>query len=205
LLILGSLVGGGLRRPSLAVIGTFWIGLVTSGALPLPVWAVVSGLAALVLLMLLARSGRVVLLLFLGSTFLLGVLRSPEACWKRIEGVGSGGRQDEFPCIVGVRTSSFLPVWGEPAKVRVESVAVGYAWLENKQVYLRGPDLGQVLSIDPNRASILMGGILRGAMNAKGLWGRWRPNLSPIPPKARDTFPVFGIGSGTSSRRPAMI
>jgi competence protein ComEC len=133
------------RRPSIAVLVVFWSGLVTAGGMPLAPWLLVGTVAALAVLMSAVRSGRIAPALFLGAVFLLGVLRSPEAGWKS-GGSVSGNRVHEFPCVVTVAKSSLLPVWGEPARVRVEKVAVGYAWLEGKQVYLRGPNLADVFA-----------------------------------------------------------
>jgi competence protein ComEC len=154
-----------LRRPAIGLIGAFWTGLVLAGALPLGLWVWTAVLVSLVALTLLAGNPRRWYLLFLGCTVVLGVLRSPEARWNRVQCSHRSGGLGKSPCIIKVRQASPLPVCGEPVKVRVESVAVGFGWLAGESVFLRGPGVCRALS--------------GGATTALGTFYPPRPRLNP--------------------------
>jgi competence protein ComEC len=154
-----------LKRPSVALICAFWTGLVASGNLPLPLEVLVVVFAILVAVLLIARPRRVAVIVFLAGVFLLGVLRSPEAAWNCLEPVKPAPGRNKFPCILKVSASSWLPVCGERVRVRVEDVSVGYTWLEGRDVYLMGPNLGRAFS--------------DGMATAIGTFYAPRPRLNP--------------------------
>jgi competence protein ComEC len=103
--------------------------------------------------------------LFLACFALLGLLRSPDAHWNRLRVPRPPLGEDKFPCVVRVRTTFPFLLGGEKARVRVDSVAAGYAWLEGRYVLLRGPGIAGALG--------------DGTATVRGTFYYPRPRLNP--------------------------
>jgi competence protein ComEC len=157
-----------LRRPSIAVMGAFWVGLVVAGTMPFALWFWISVLICTIVLLLFLRPARLAFVLFLTGIFVLGCLRSPESRWNRVQCPREDPVDPSSPCILRVRVSSPLTISSEPVKVRVESLMVGYDWLAGKQIFLRGPEVARALS--------------DGVTTAVGTFHLPRPGLNPYAP-----------------------
>jgi competence protein ComEC len=128
-------------------------------------WIPVVALASAVLLMLLTKRGRPAFFLFLLCFFVLGYIRSPEAGWNRPVCPSQDPACRKFPCILKVSEPPALCRWRHPVKVRVESVLVGFPWLESRFLLLGGQ--GNMGTRDRG------GGFIFGTFHAP------RPRLNP--------------------------